>query len=138
MACRLSRLSKQEKHSRWRVLLLFLPWWERLGEGGAGGGVADEFGVAAEPAGDGAFGPGLGGGAAGGEFFIAQGNFEEVVGDVDVDGVAVLHEADDAAFGCFGGDVADAGAVGGTGEAAVGNQGDLFTESCADDVGRGG
>lgn len=42
--------------------------------------------------------------------------------DVDVNAVAVLHNGDGAAAGGLRGDVADAGAAGRAGEAAVGHQ----------------
>src|SRR6202000_3130636 len=59
------------------------------------------------------------------------------VGDVDLDDVAVLHQADGPAFRRFGRDVAYGEAAGAAGEAPVGDQGAGFAEALRFQVARG-
>ncbi len=81
---------------------------------------------------------GFPGGTAFGEFFVGDVEVEFAGGDVDFDEVAFVDEGDGAAGGGFGGDVADAAAFGGAGEAAVGDEGDGFAEAAAGDGAGGG
>ena len=60
-----------------------------------------------------------------------------MVGDVDGDDIPLLHQADVAAAGSLGGDMADGGAAGGAGEPAVGDEGHFLVQTHAGD-GRGG
>ena len=105
---------------------------------GTGGGIAHQLGIPAKPTGNRALRPRFGGGAAGGELRIAHLHFQQIMRDIDMNEVAILHEADFAALCRLGRDVPDAGAMRGSGEAAVGNERHLFTQSGADDIGRWG
>jgi hypothetical protein len=62
---------------------------------------------------------------------------EEALLSVDDDGVAITDEADGAALLGLGDDVADQESVGATGEAAVGDQGNVLAETRAHDGGGG-
>ena len=59
------------------------------------------------------------------------------VGKIDADAVAVLEQADGAAFRRFRRDVADAGPGGAAAETAIGDEGHLVAQSHADDVAGG-
>src|SRR5690606_34659826 len=67
--------------------------------------------------------------AAAGQLFVAHVQVDPAVGDVDLDEVAVPHQADGAAFGRFRGDVADGKPRCPAGEPAVGDQGAQFAEA---------
>ncbi len=93
-------------------------------------------------AGEGAFGDAVGRGGPGllafGEFFVADMQSDLVGDGVDGDLVAGVDQGDGATDLCFGGDVADDEAVGGPGEASVGDEGDIFAQAGGHDGGGGG
>ena len=66
---------------------------------------------------------GILGGAAAGECGFVDREVDAAVGNVDFDQVALLNEADQAAFGGFGGDMADGEAGCAARKAAIGEQG---------------
>lgn len=69
------------------------------------------------------------------EFFVADGERQAAVRDVDGDFIAVFDESDWAALHGFRRDVADAGTLAGAAEAAVGDQAD-FEAAARDDCRR--
>ncbi len=80
---------------------------------------------------------GFHGGAALGEFGVGEVDAEDALGDVDLDGVALLDQGDSAGLGCLGRDVADAEAGVPAGEAAVGDEGAGFAEALGLEVAGG-
>ena len=76
-------------------------------------------------------------GAAAGQLGVVDQQLQAAPGDVDLDGVALVHERDQAADERLGRDVADAEAAGGAGETAVGDQCHLLAHALAVDE-RGG
>src|SRR5262249_4006494 len=63
---------------------------------------------------------------------------QDALGGVDMDDVAVFQEADRAADGGLGSDMADAEAAGGAGKATVGDERDLVAHALAVNGGGGG
>ena len=108
-----------------------------LFERGAGGGVAYERGVAAEPAVFDARRPLLRLLRTRGDFRFGKLRVDRTLRNVDRDFIAILQKPDKSAFRSLGRNVSDAGAVGSAGEASVGDERDRFTEPGADDLGRG-
>mgnify|MGYP007047224592 CR=1 FL=1 len=64
-------------------------------------------------------------------------SFDFAGGDVDGNDVPLLHQADGAALGGLGADVADGGAAGSAGEAPVGDKGHRLAQTHAADGGGG-
>ena len=62
------------------------------------------------------------GGFAGGKLVVTDGQVDGRIRNIDLDGVTLLDEADGAAGGCLGADMADGRAAGRTGEAAIGDE----------------
>src|SRR5690554_829430 len=106
-------------------------------EGGTGGGVADEAGVASEPAADGGGCPRFGGGATGGNLLIADKGFDGTPVDIDLDAITIFEEGDQAAFSRFRRDVADTGTTGTARETAIGDEGNGVAQTGTHDVGGG-
>ena len=67
--------------------------------------------------------------AAAGEFFVGHGKVDAAVGDVDFNGVALVHQADGAAFCGFGRGVPDAQTRCAARETPVGEQGAGFAQA---------
>ena len=89
--------------------------------------AGDHTGVAAEPAG---LDVGLRGhilGLALGKDLVRNFQRDAGVGDINVDDIALLDQADGAAGSGFGADVADGRAAGCAGEAAVGDEGHVLS-----------